>query len=95
MQDGLRIVPWQALSFIMVVCRGDVSENVCGGRDMMSRRSTLAPNRLGGRLVLALAVVAAVMALQAIVGASPALALTERPDDTYMTNGGGLRYGAL
>ncbi len=54
---------------------------------MMSRRSVLVPNTLGGRLVLALAVMAAVMAVQAIVGASPALALTERPDDTYMTNG--------
>ena len=53
----------------------------------MSRRSILVPNTLGGCLVLALAMMAAVMAVQAIVGASPALALTERPDDTYMTNG--------
>ena len=39
---------------------------------MMSRRSILVSNALGGRLVLALAVMAAVMAVQAIVGASPA-----------------------
>ncbi len=30
---------------------------------------------------------AAVMVIQAILGASPALALTQTPDDTYMTNG--------
>src|SRR5918993_250442 len=51
----------------------------------MSRRSVLVRKTLKERLVLALAAVAAVMVIQAIVGASPALA--ERPDDTYMTNG--------
>jgi hypothetical protein len=53
----------------------------------MGRRSVLIPETLGGRLALALALAAAVTAIQAIVAASPALALTERPDDTYMTNG--------
>ena len=42
---------------------------------------------LGGRLVLALAMMAAVMTIQAIFGASPAQALTERPGNTYTTNG--------
>ena len=37
--------------------------------------------------MLALAVMAAVMMIQAIFGASPALALNERPGDTYTTNG--------
>ena len=41
----------------------------------------------GGRLVLALAALAAMMALQATLGASPATAITERPGDTAMTNG--------
>ena len=36
---------------------------------------------------MALSVLAAVMMIQAILGASPALALSETPDDTYMTNG--------
>jgi hypothetical protein len=53
----------------------------------MSRRLILAPEKLNGRLLLALSVLAAVMVIQAILGASPALALTETPDDTYMTNG--------
>ncbi len=53
----------------------------------MSRRLILAPETLNGRLLLALSVLAAVMMIQAILGASPALALTETPDDTYMTNG--------
>jgi hypothetical protein len=53
----------------------------------MSRRLILAPETLNGRLLLALSVLAAVMVIQAILGASPALALTETPDDTYMTNG--------
>src|SRR5215212_2087908 len=53
----------------------------------MNAQSILFPKALGGRLVFALAAMAAVMAIQAIFGASPALALTERPDDTYMTNG--------
>jgi hypothetical protein len=51
----------------------------------MSMRSILVPETLKGRLYLALPVLAAV--IQAILGASPALALTETPDDTYMTNG--------
>ena len=53
----------------------------------MSRRLILVPETLNGRLLLALSVLAAVMVIQAILGASPALALTETPDDTYMTNG--------
>jgi len=53
----------------------------------MSKRLILAPETLNGRLFLALSVLAAVMVIQAILGASPALALTETPDDTYMTNG--------
>ena len=53
----------------------------------MGRRSILVPETLNGRLFLALSVLAAVMAIQAILGASPALALTETPDDTNMTNG--------
>src|SRR5918997_2804956 len=66
---------------------GDFRASVCGGRDTMSRRLILAPETLNGRLLLALSVLAAVMVIQAIFGASPALALTETPDDTYMTNG--------
>ena len=53
----------------------------------MSIRSRLVPKTLGTRLLLALAVIGAVMTIQAIVGASPALAITERPHDTDMTNG--------
>ncbi len=53
----------------------------------MSRRSILVPEKLNGRLSLGLSVLAAVMVIQAILGVSPALALTETPDDTYMTNG--------
>lgn len=53
----------------------------------MSIRSRPVPKALGARLLLALAVVGALMTIQAIVGASPALALSERPDDTHMTNG--------
>ena len=52
----------------------------------MSRRLLLVPETLNGRLFLALAVLAAVM-IQAILGASPALALSETPGNTYMTNG--------
>src|ERR671916_409260 len=66
---------------------GDFRASVCGGRDTMSRQLILAPETLNGRLLLALSVLAAVMMIQAILGASPALALTETPDDTYMTNG--------
>jgi hypothetical protein len=57
------------------------------GAIQMSRRLILVPETSNGRLFLALAVLAAVMVIQAILGASPALALSERPDDTYMTNG--------
>ena len=53
----------------------------------MSRRSILVPETLNGRLFLGVSLMAAVMVMQAILGASPALALTETPDDTYMTNG--------
>src|ERR671921_168524 len=53
----------------------------------MSRRLKLVTEMSNGRLFLALAVLAAGMVIQAILGASPALALSERPDDTYMTNG--------
>lgn len=53
----------------------------------MSRRLKLITETSNGRLFLALAVLAAGMVIQAILGASPALALSERPDDTYMTNG--------
>jgi hypothetical protein len=53
----------------------------------MDRRSILVPETLNGRPFLALSVLAAVMTIQASLGASPALALTETPDDTYMTNG--------
>ena len=53
----------------------------------MSRRLILLPETSNGRLfLLALSVLATVM-IQAILGASPALALSETPDDTYMTNG--------
>ena len=53
----------------------------------MSRRWILLPETSNGRLfLLALSVLATVM-IQAILGASPALALSETPDDTYMTNG--------
>jgi hypothetical protein len=57
------------------------------GEIQMSRRSILVPETLNGRLFLALSVLAAVMMIQAILGASPALALTETPDNTYMTDG--------
>ena len=53
----------------------------------MSRRLILVLETLNGRLYSALSVLAAVMVIQAILGASPVLALTETPDDTYMTNG--------
>src|SRR5215204_1892725 len=53
----------------------------------MSRRLILVPETSNRRLFLALAVLAAVMMIQAILGASPALALSEVPDNTYMTNG--------
>jgi hypothetical protein len=57
------------------------------GAIQMSRRLILVPETLSGRLSLAFAVLAAVMMIQAILGASPALAVSETPDDTYMTNG--------
>jgi hypothetical protein len=53
----------------------------------MSRRSILVHKTLRGRGSLALAAVAALMAIQAILGASPALAISERPGATAMTNG--------
>jgi hypothetical protein len=57
------------------------------GAIQMSKRLILVPETLKGRLLLALSVFAAVMVIQAILGASPALALSETPDNTYMTNG--------
>ena len=53
----------------------------------MSKRSRPVSETLGGRIVLALAMMAAVMTIQAILLVSPAQALTERPGNTYMTNG--------
>jgi hypothetical protein len=54
----------------------------------MSNRSTLVSETVGGRLILILlAMMTAVMTIQAIIGASQALAMTERPGNTYMTNG--------
>src|SRR5829696_7075181 len=53
----------------------------------MSRRLILVPETSNGRLLLALSVLAAVTVIQAILGASPALALSETPGNTYMTNG--------
>ncbi len=53
----------------------------------MSRRLILVPETLNGRLILTLSVLAAVMVILAILDASPALALSETPDNTYMTNG--------
>jgi hypothetical protein len=53
----------------------------------MSRRLILGPETLNGRLCLALSVLAAMISIQAIFGASPALALSETPDATDMTNG--------
>ena len=53
----------------------------------MSIRSRPVPRAPGTRLLLALAVVAALITIQAIISASPALAMTERPHDTDMTNG--------
>src|SRR5215208_5627286 len=52
----------------------------------MSRRLILVPETLNGRLLLALLVLAAVMMIQAILGASPALALSETPGNSYMTD---------
>src|SRR5688572_19799543 len=71
----------------LIICSGDVSESSRGGCDTMSKSSVLVRKRLKGRLVLALAAAAAVLVIQVLFGASPALALNERPDDTYMTNG--------
>jgi hypothetical protein len=53
----------------------------------MSRRSIMVPQMFKGRLFVVLAVLAAVMVIQTILGASPALALSETPGNTYMTNG--------
>jgi hypothetical protein len=62
-------------------------KSFCGGRDTMRRRSILVHETLRGRVVLALAAMAALMAIQSILGASPALAISERPGATAMTNG--------
>jgi hypothetical protein len=53
----------------------------------MSERSKPVCETATSRLVLVLAMMAAVTTIQAILCASPALALTERPGNTYMTNG--------
>ena len=53
----------------------------------MSERSRRVSETALRRLVPALATMAAVVTTQAILGLSPALALTERPGNTYMTNG--------
>src|SRR5215213_1836903 len=53
----------------------------------MSRRLILVPETLNGRLLLALSVLAVVLVIQAILGASPALALSETPGNSYMTDG--------
>jgi hypothetical protein len=60
---------------------------VVEGAIQMSRRLILVPETLNGQHFLTLSVLAAVMAIQAILGASPALALSETPGNTYMTNG--------
>jgi hypothetical protein len=60
---------------------------VVEGAIQMSRRLILVPETLNGQLFLTLSVLAAVMAIQAILGASPALALSETPGNTSMTNG--------
>jgi hypothetical protein len=60
---------------------------VVEGAIQMSRRLIRVPETLNGRLFLTLSVVAAVMVIQAILGASPALALSETPGNTSMTNG--------
>jgi hypothetical protein len=57
------------------------------GAIQMSKRLILVPETLNGRLLLALSVLAAVMVIQAILGAAPALALSETPNNTYMTDG--------
>jgi hypothetical protein len=57
------------------------------GAIQMSRRLILVPETLNGRYLLALSVLTAVMVMQAIFGASPALALSETPGNTYMTDG--------
>jgi hypothetical protein len=57
------------------------------GAIQMSRRLILVPETFNGRLLLAVSGLVAVMVIQAILGASPALALSEIPDNTYMTNG--------
>jgi hypothetical protein len=60
---------------------------VVEGAIQMNRQLILVPETLKGRFLLALSVLAAVIVIQAILGASPALALSETPDNTYMTNG--------
>ncbi len=53
----------------------------------MSERSRPVSETVAGRLVLVLAMMAAVTTILAILGVAPALAITERPGNTYMTNG--------
>jgi hypothetical protein len=56
-------------------------------RQELLQRLILVPETLNRRLLLTLSVLAAVMVILAILDASPALALSETPDNTYMTNG--------
>ena len=70
-----------------IIRPGDFLASVRGGATQMSRRLILVPEPLNGRLILTLSVLAAVMVILAILDASPALALSETPDNTYMTNG--------
>jgi hypothetical protein len=81
--DGPRTGPRQSLLFVPVISLRVFVE----GAIQMSRRFILVPETLNGRLLLALSVLAAVMVIQAILGASPALAISETPGNTYMTNG--------
>src|SRR5215203_6139014 len=78
-----RTGPRQSLLFVPVISQRVFVE----GAIQMSRRLIVVTETLNRRLFLALAVLAAVMMIQAILGASPALALSEVPDNTYMTNG--------
>src|SRR5215210_105838 len=65
------------------MCPGDAPERAFA-EEAMSIRLIPLSKTLVGRLVL---ILAAMVAIQAIVLASPALAITERPGNTDMTNG--------
>lgn len=53
----------------------------------MRIQSTASTKKSNGRVMLLISCVAALMAVQAVLAASPALAITERPGNTDMTNG--------